>query len=137
MTLSGRTSQAKRCALSPSAALCFGISSAVLAADQPLTNAPAMTPTPSAAPAKGEFDNSCTMGLASGQVVKTDCSVNWTAPDGKVYCFSTQGSKQAFLKSPREYPEGTRVLPCQGSIGASRSYGSRNRGSRCKRVLPR
>src|SRR6516165_8753601 len=32
----------------------------------------------------------------------------------------------------REYPEGTRVLPCQGSVGASRSYDSRNRGSRCK-----
>ena len=42
------------------------------------------------------------MGLASGQVVKTDCSVNWTAPDGKVYCFSTETSKEAFLKNPDE-----------------------------------
>ena len=42
------------------------------------------------------------MGLASGQVVKTDCSVNWTAPDGKVYCFSTEASKEAFLKNPDE-----------------------------------
>ena len=42
------------------------------------------------------------MGLASGQVVKTDCSVNWTAPDGKVYCFSTEGSKTAFLKNADE-----------------------------------
>jgi YHS domain-containing protein len=42
------------------------------------------------------------MDLASGQLVKTDCSVNWTAPDGKIYCFSTEGSKQAFLKNPDE-----------------------------------
>jgi YHS domain-containing protein len=79
-------------------ALCFAVSASVIAAEQPPTNAPA----PAAAPAKGEFDNSCTMGLASGQVVKTDCSVNWTAPDGKVYCFSTQASKEAFLKNPDE-----------------------------------
>ncbi len=66
------------------------------------SSAPAMTPAPAAAPAKGEFDNSCTMGLAEGQTVKTDCSVNWTAADGKVYCFSTEGSKEAFLKNPTE-----------------------------------
>jgi YHS domain-containing protein len=52
--------------------------------------------------AKGEFDNACVMGLASGQTVKTDCSINWTAPDGKVYCFSTEESKTAFLKNPDE-----------------------------------
>jgi hypothetical protein len=32
----------------------------------------------------------------------TDCSVNWSAPDGKVYCFSTEASKQAFLKNTSE-----------------------------------
>ena len=42
------------------------------------------------------------MDLASGQTVKSDCSVNWTAPDGKVYCFSTEDSKAAFLKNPAE-----------------------------------
>jgi YHS domain-containing protein len=49
-----------------------------------------------------EFDDSCTMGLASGQMAKTDCSVNWTDTDGKVYCFSTETSKEAFLKNPEE-----------------------------------
>ena len=82
-------------------ALCFSALAPAVAADQPPTPAPAMTPSPAAAP-KGEFDDSCAMGLASGQVVKTDCSVNWTAPDGKVYCFSTEASKAAFLKSPDE-----------------------------------
>ena len=82
-------------------ALCFSALAPAVAADQPPTPAPAMTPSPAAAP-KGEFDDSCAMGLASGQVVKTDCSVNWTAPDGKVYCFSTEASKATFLKSPDE-----------------------------------
>ena len=84
------------------AALCFAAAAPLMAADQPPTNTPAMTPAPAAAPLKGEFDNSCAMGLASGQVVKTDCSVNWTAEDGKVYCFSSEASKEAFLKNPTE-----------------------------------
>jgi YHS domain-containing protein len=54
----------------------------------------------SAADVKGEFDDQCTMGLASGQVVKTDCSVNWTDEDGHIYCFSSESSKEAFLKDP-------------------------------------
>ena len=67
-----------------------------------------MSPVPSSAQAKGEFDNSCTMGLAEGQTVKTDCSVNWTDSDGKVYCFSSQASKDAFLKNPHENIEKAR-----------------------------
>ncbi len=54
----------------------------------------------SAADVKGEFNDQCTMGLASGQVVKTDCSVNWTDEDGHIYCFSSESSKEAFLKDP-------------------------------------
>src|SRR5215831_14819215 len=84
------------------ATLCFAGAAPVMAADQPPTNTPAMTPAPTASPPKGEFDNSCTFGLATGQVVKTDCSINWTAPDGKVYCFSRESSKEAFLKNPTE-----------------------------------
>jgi YHS domain-containing protein len=68
----------------------------------PATPASPASPAATAVPPKGEFDNSCTMGLASGQVVKTDCSINWTAPDGKVYCFSREASKETFLKNPSE-----------------------------------
>jgi hypothetical protein len=65
--------------------------------------APAMSPMPSATtPAKGEFDNLCATGLSEGQMNKTDCSVSWTAEDGKVYCFSSEASKEAFLKNPTE-----------------------------------
>jgi YHS domain-containing protein len=56
-------------------------------------------PTPAFA-VEGEFGNQCTMGLASGQNVSTDCAVNWTDEDGHVYCFSSEASKQAFLKDP-------------------------------------
>jgi YHS domain-containing protein len=87
-------------ATAAAAALWFAAAVPVMAADQPMTNTPAMTPAP--APPTGEFDNSCTMGLATGQVVKTDCSINWSAPDGKVYCFSREASREAFLKNPTE-----------------------------------
>jgi len=50
--------------------------------------------------AEGEFGDSCAMGLADGQIVQTDCSVNWTDEDGRVYCFSSESSKEAFLKDP-------------------------------------
>ena len=55
------------------AALLLGLAAAgPLAAEDAATPAPSATP----APAKGEFDNSCARGF-----VKTDCSVNWAAPD--------------------------------------------------------
>ena len=69
---------------------------AVMAALVTLTYA---APLP-AADTKGEFGDQCAMGLASGQTVKTDCSLNWTGEDGHIYCFSSENSKQAFLKDP-------------------------------------
>jgi YHS domain-containing protein len=79
-------------------ALCFAAAAPAAAVDQPSPSVPAATP----AATHGEFDNHSAMDLASGQTVKTDCSVNWTDADGKVYCFSTEGSKEAFLKNPAE-----------------------------------
>jgi hypothetical protein len=80
------------------ALLCLAPASISLAADTEMAPAPqAMTP----APAKGEFDDYCAMGLSEGQTNKTDCSVNWIDDDGKVYCFSSEESKQAFLKDPK------------------------------------
>jgi YHS domain-containing protein len=88
--------------------------------------APAMTPAPmtpapaaTATPVKGEFDNSCTMGLAEGQTVKTDCSVNWTDTDGKVYCFSSEASKEAFLKNPAENIQKAREFKLSQSNAAA------------------
>jgi YHS domain-containing protein len=62
----------------------------------PASPAPAK---PSGTTTNGEFDDSCAMGLAEGQTVKTDCSINWTAPNGKTYCFSSETSKETFLKN--------------------------------------
>ena len=73
------------------AALCFGGAATALA----------MEGHDHGKESKGEFDDSCAMGLADGQMVNTDCSVNWTDEDGKVYCFSSENSKAAFLKDPK------------------------------------
>ena len=64
---------------------------AVVAAIALAITAPALAAT-------GEFGDSCTMGLASGQTVKTDCSVSWTDAEGRVFCFSSESSKEQFLK---------------------------------------
>ncbi|HUU67634.1 MAG TPA: hypothetical protein VMW57_10220 [Methyloceanibacter sp.] len=47
----------------------------------------------------GEYDNMCTMGLALGQDVETDCSIN-AEVDGKTYCFGNDTAKTLFMKDP-------------------------------------
>ena len=47
-----------------------------------------------------EFGGACTMGLAEGKRIKTDCRINWKAADGKTYCFGNEDSKTVFLKDP-------------------------------------
>lgn len=47
-----------------------------------------------------EFGGSCAMGLAEGKRIKTDCKINWKAPDGKTYCFGNADSKATFVKDP-------------------------------------
>jgi hypothetical protein len=49
--------------------------------------------------ATGEYDNMCTMGLALGKEVKTDCSINATL-QGKMYCFGNEEAKAIFMKDP-------------------------------------
>jgi len=49
----------------------------------------------------GEFNNDCTMGLASHKIVHTDCSVNGTYK-GKTYCFGNEAAKTEFFKNPSE-----------------------------------
>jgi YHS domain-containing protein len=50
--------------------------------------------------AQAQFGGQCTEGLAEGRHVTTDCTVNWTDKDGKVYCFSTEAAKKSFLEDP-------------------------------------
>ncbi|MGH6833625.1 MAG: hypothetical protein ACRECM_11495 [Methyloceanibacter sp.] len=50
--------------------------------------------------ATGEFDNLCAQGLATGQQVKTDCSVSEQI-GGKTYCFGNEDARAAFMKDPQ------------------------------------
>ncbi|MGH6866015.1 MAG: hypothetical protein ACREDO_07585 [Methyloceanibacter sp.] len=50
--------------------------------------------------ATGEYDNMCTMGLALGKDVATDCSVNAEVA-GKTYCFGNEEARTMFMKDPK------------------------------------
>jgi YHS domain-containing protein len=47
----------------------------------------------------GEYNNMCTMGLALGKDVATDCSINGQI-GGKTYCFGSDQAKADFMKDP-------------------------------------
>lgn len=50
--------------------------------------------------AKSEFGGICVEGLAQGRVIPTTCTIHWTSPEGKIYCFQNNTSKALFLKNP-------------------------------------
>ena len=47
----------------------------------------------------GEYNNMCTMGLALGKDVATDCSIN-AQIGGKTYCFGSQEAMTDVMKDP-------------------------------------
>ena len=49
----------------------------------------------------GEFSNMCTMGLASGKDIQTDCSIN-AQVQGKIYCFGSKEAMGEFMKNPKD-----------------------------------
>jgi hypothetical protein len=50
---------------------------------------------------KGGFDDHDPIGLAAGQLIPADCSINWTDPDThKLYCFTSATSLVYFLDAP-------------------------------------
>jgi hypothetical protein len=57
---------------------------------------------PNAYAADPEFDGQCTMSMAQGRKVATDCSVLWVGPNDKVYCFFNEEARQKFLQAPKE-----------------------------------
>ena len=53
---------------------------------------------------RGEFDNYDPIGLISGALIHTDCSINYTDPDDrKVYCFNSATSLVYFENWPKTY----------------------------------
>jgi YHS domain-containing protein len=67
-------------------------------------------------PDKAEFGGQCTEGLAEGRHVTTDCSITWKDKDGKVYCFSSDAAKAAFLKNPDESLERARTFVAASNV---------------------
>lgn len=63
--------------------------------------APADAPAAAAPAAAPEFGGECAMSLAEGRHTATDCSMRWTAPDGKVYCFGDEAARTRFLQDPQ------------------------------------
>ncbi|HZP92477.1 MAG TPA: hypothetical protein VFB20_06310 [Burkholderiales bacterium] len=57
---------------------------------------------PAAFAVEYEYQGYCTEGLAEGVKLHTDCSIVWTSPDGRNYCFSTPDAKDKFLASPHD-----------------------------------
>ena len=49
----------------------------------------------------GEFGNMCTMGLATGKDIQTNCPVN-AELQGKTYCFGSKEAMAEFMKNPKE-----------------------------------
>ena len=47
----------------------------------------------------GEFNNMCTMGLATGKDIQTDCSIS-SQVQGKTYCFGSKEAMAEFMKNP-------------------------------------
>ena len=118
------------------AVLLLGLAGAApaVAEDAASSATPAATP----AAAEGEFDDYCAMGLASGQTVKTDCSVTWTGDDGKVYCFSSEESKTAFLKNPTENLQKARefeMAKAQAAASGAKDFGEADVNDAVKKVV--
>jgi YHS domain-containing protein len=47
----------------------------------------------------GEYGNMCSMGLALGKDIQTDCSIN-AQLQGKTYCFGSKEAMAEFMKDP-------------------------------------
>ena len=57
--------------------------------------------TTAALAATGEYGNMCTMGLALGKDIQTDCSIN-AQLQGRTYCFGSKETMAEFMKNPTE-----------------------------------
>ncbi|MDR3387177.1 MAG: hypothetical protein P4L92_09010 [Rudaea sp.] len=98
----------------PSARRSAGLAMLLLGASLGCTAAGIPKSTPQNADA--QFGGQCVEALASGHHTMTDCSVNWTAKDGKLYCFKDAAAKTAFLANPAEALERARSFIAAGNV---------------------
>jgi YHS domain-containing protein len=95
------------------AALAIAAPGAVLAADTPPSAA-------SSAPAPAvQFGGQCAEGLAQGRHVVTNCAITWTDKDGKVYCFSNESARKAFLENPGQNLQKARDFVAASSVDST------------------
>lgn len=47
-----------------------------------------------------EFGGNCAMSASLGAKRPTSCAVVWISPADKLYCFSSEQAKQAFMRDP-------------------------------------
>jgi hypothetical protein len=78
-------------------------------------SAPAAIPSADVHP-QPEFGGRCALGMAEGKSQATDCSVQWVAAEGKVYCFSSEQNKELFLKDPQGNLERAREFSAAGEV---------------------
>jgi hypothetical protein len=68
---------------------------------------------------QAQFGGQCAEALAEGKHVPTDCSVNWTDKDGKVYCFGSEAARKAFLEDPAANLQKARDFAAASSVEAT------------------
>jgi hypothetical protein len=61
---------------------------------------PAVLFSATALAADPEFEGNCAMSVSLGARLPTDCSVVWISPEDKLYCFSSEQAKAAFMRDP-------------------------------------
>jgi YHS domain-containing protein len=86
-------------------------------------------------PDQAQFGGQCVEALAGGRHVMTDCSINWTAKDGKAYCFSSADAKASFLKNPEESLERARALIAASNVQSTEEAMSYFDGSDAEKLV--
>jgi YHS domain-containing protein len=66
-----------------------------------------------------QFGGQCTEGLAEGRHIMTNCTLNWTDKDGKVYCFSNESAKKSFLQNPTQNLQKARDFIAASSVDST------------------
>jgi len=93
---------------------CLTLGVLLLAVLSPVAlSAPA--PPPAASPSQAQFGGQCAEALAEGQHVQTNCTVDWTAKDGKSYRYATEAAKKTFLENPTANLQKARDFIAAGS----------------------
>ncbi|HEY6457585.1 MAG TPA: hypothetical protein VIY90_20090 [Steroidobacteraceae bacterium] len=65
---------------------------------------------------KAQFSGQAVDALAKSRHVMSDCTTTWTGKDGKLYCFSNEAGKKAFLQDPDQNMQKARDFIAASSV---------------------